>query len=82
MGRWTAGRWRRADAVAEMSGALDRRLTALERAPGAGGVELRVFSTIAEADADAEPARPGMALLRIITGVPRSRRVDVAAHDA
>ena len=42
-----------------MSGSLDRRLTAPERAPGAGGVDLRVFSTVAEADADAEPTGPG-----------------------
>jgi hypothetical protein len=54
-----------------MNGSLDRRLTALERASGAGGVDLRVFSTVAEADADAEPSRPGVEVLRIITGVPR-----------
>jgi hypothetical protein len=54
-----------------MSGSLDRRLTALERASGAGGIDLRVFSTRAEADADAEPSRPGVTVLRIITGVPR-----------
>jgi hypothetical protein len=56
-----------------MSVSLDRRLTALERAPGAGGVVIRVFSTVAEAeaDADAKPSRPGVEVLRIITGVPR-----------
>jgi hypothetical protein len=60
---------------------LDRRLTALERVPGAGGVDLRVFSTVAEADADAEPAMPGMEVLRIITGVPRAAGRGVSAND-
>jgi hypothetical protein len=66
--------------MAGMRGSLDRRLTALERAPGAGGVELRVYSTVAEADADAEPARPGMKVLRIITGVPRAAGRGVSAN--
>jgi hypothetical protein len=71
MGLWPAGRGRRADGMAGMRGSLDRRLTALERAPGAGGVELRVFSTDAEADADAKPSGPRVEVLRIVTGVPR-----------
>ena len=37
-------------------------------------VELRAFSTAAEADADTEPPRPGMELVRVITGVPRADR--------
>ena len=74
------GRWRRAVAVAGMRGSLDRRLTALERAPGAGGVELRVYSTVAEADAEAEPTRPGTEVLRIITGVPRAAGRGVSAN--
>jgi hypothetical protein len=41
-----------------MSSRRDLRVTKLERAPGAGGVDLRVFGTVAEADADTRPA-PG-----------------------
>ena len=55
-----------------MSSRLDLRVAKLERAPGAGGVDLRVFGTAAEADADTRPAGPGMKVLRIITGVPRA----------
>jgi hypothetical protein len=51
---------------------LDRRLIALERARAARRLDLRVFSTIAEAKADTEPERPGTTVLRIITRVPRS----------
>jgi hypothetical protein len=54
-----------------MSSRLDLRVAKLERAPGAGGVELRVFSTDAEADADAKPSGPRVEVLRIVTGVPR-----------
>jgi hypothetical protein len=54
-----------------MSTRLDLRVAKLERAPGAGGVELRVFSTDAEADADAKPSGPRVEVLRIVTGVPR-----------
>ena len=44
-----------------MSSRLDFRLTKLERVPDAGGVDLRVFGTVAEAGADARPpwARDG-----------------------
>jgi hypothetical protein len=52
-----------------MSSRLDLRVAKLERAPGAG--ELRVFSTDAEADADAKPSGPRVEVLRIVTGVPR-----------
>ena len=56
-----------------MSGRLDRRLTMLERAPGAGGVDFRVFATLAEADADIRPAGPeAMKVVHIITGVYRA----------
>jgi hypothetical protein len=51
---------------------LDRRLIALERAPAARGVEIRAYSTDAEADADTRPPRPGATVLRIVTGVSRS----------
>jgi hypothetical protein len=54
-----------------MSGPLDQRLTALERAPGARGVDLRVYGTHAEADADPRPPGPGMKVLKVITGVVR-----------
>lgn len=36
-----------------MSSPLVRRVTALERAPGKRGLDLRMFATVAEADADA-----------------------------
>jgi hypothetical protein len=55
-----------------MNNPLDRRLIALERAPAARGVDIRAYGTQAEADADARPPGPGMQLLRIITGVPRT----------
>ena len=51
--------------------AVNRRLTMLERAPAARGVDLRVFATIAEASADTQSPGPGMEVLRIITGVHR-----------
>jgi hypothetical protein len=56
-----------------MSGALDRRLIALERASGARGLDIRTFATVAEADRDAaaNPPGPGVEVLRIVTGVPR-----------
>lgn len=50
---------------------LDRRLIALERAPAARGVELRVYATEAEAKAYTKPARWGVTMLAIVTGVPR-----------
>jgi hypothetical protein len=50
----------------------ERRLAVLERAPDARGVDFRVFSTVAEADADARPSGPGMKVIAIVTGVPRS----------
>jgi hypothetical protein len=59
MGRWA------------VSNPLDRRLTALEQALGVSRVVWRVFGTAAEADADAEPAGPGVEVLRIVTGVSR-----------
>jgi hypothetical protein len=56
-----------------MSSRRDLRLTKLERASGAGGIELRVYGTEAEADADVRPPAPGTAAVHvIITGVPRS----------
>jgi hypothetical protein len=54
-----------------MTGPLQRRLSALERAPGVSRVVLRVFGSGAEADADTEPPLPGTTVLRIITGVSR-----------
>jgi hypothetical protein len=48
-------------------------LTALEQAPGARREVWRVFGTNAEADADAEPPPSGASVLRIVTGVSRSR---------
>jgi hypothetical protein len=57
--------------VAPVSRPLERRLTALERAPDARGVDFRVFSTVAEADADARPSGVGMKVIAIVTGVPR-----------
>jgi hypothetical protein len=54
-----------------MSNPLDRRLLALERAPDARGVAVRVYCTQAEAEADSEPPRPGTVVLGIVTGVPR-----------
>ena len=42
-----------------MSSRLDLRVAKLERAPGANGVDLRVFGTVAEADADTRPAGSG-----------------------
>jgi hypothetical protein len=55
-----------------MSNPLDRRLIALERAPGGGGIVFRVYGTDAEADADPRPPLPGTTVLRIVTGVSRS----------
>ena len=40
-----------------MSSRLDLRVAKLERGPVARGLDLRVFSTIAEAEADADPPR-------------------------
>jgi hypothetical protein len=48
-------------------------LTALELARDTRSLDLRVFSTIAEAEADPEPQRPGTTMVRTVTGVPRSR---------
>jgi hypothetical protein len=56
-----------------VSNPLERRLTALEQAPGARREVWRVFGTNAEADADAEPPPSGASVLRIVTGVSRSR---------
>jgi hypothetical protein len=55
-----------------MRSRLDLRVAKLERAPGAGGVDLRVYGTVAEADADTRPARPGTEVHIIVTGVPRA----------
>jgi hypothetical protein len=55
-----------------MSGALDRRLIALERAPAARGLLLRVYAIHTDAEADREPPEPWRALLKIITGLPRA----------
>ena len=55
-----------------MSSRLDLLVGKLERAPGSGGVDLRIFGSAKEADADAEPVGPGMEVVRIVTGVPRS----------
>ena len=56
-----------------MSSRLDLRVAKLERAPGAAGVELRVYGTQAEADADVRPPAPGTAVVHvIITGVPQA----------
>ena len=55
-----------------MSSRRDLRVTKLERAPGAGGVDLRVFGTVAEADADTRPAGSGMEVHVIVTGVARA----------
>ena len=57
---------------------IARRLAALERATGAGRVEIHVFGTVAEANADAEPSRPGVKVLRIVTGgrVPSERNCE------
>ena len=54
-----------------MSSRLDFRLTKLERVPDAGGVDLRVFGTVAEAGADTRPPGPGMEVVSIVTGVAR-----------
>jgi hypothetical protein len=54
-----------------VSNPLERRLTALEQAPGASRVVWRVFGTNADADADVEPPRSGATVLRIVTGVSR-----------
>ena len=50
---------------------LERRLVALERAPVAFGLVVRVYATYADADADSEPLELGRRVLAVITGVPR-----------
>jgi hypothetical protein len=55
-----------------MSSRLDLRVAKLERALGAGGVDLRIYGSAAEADADTRPAEPGMEIHVIITGVVRA----------
>ena len=55
-----------------MSSPLARRLTALESAPCAPRVVIRVFDTSSEAIADTEPVEPGTNLLRIVTGIRRA----------
>jgi hypothetical protein len=55
-----------------MSSRLDLRVAKLERAPGAGGVDLWFFSSRELADADTRPARPGMEVHVIVTGVARA----------
>ena len=55
-----------------MSSRLDLRVAKLERAPGAGGVDLRVFGSAEAADADTRPAESGMEVHVIITGVVRA----------
>jgi hypothetical protein len=49
-----------------MSSRLDLRVAKLERAPGAGGIELRVYGTQAGADADVRPPAPGTAVVHVI----------------
>jgi hypothetical protein len=53
---------------------IAQRVVKLERdaALAACSLDLRVFSTIAEAEADAEPAEPEVEVVRIVTGVRRS----------
>jgi hypothetical protein len=55
-----------------MSCRSDLRVANLERAPGAGGIELRVYGTEHEAAADVRPPAPGTAVVKIITGVSRA----------
>ena len=50
--------------------AIERRLIALEQAPGASREVWRVFGTRAEADT--EPPLPGTTVVRAVTGVPRT----------
>ena len=54
-----------------MSNPLDRRLTALESAPDASGLDLRVYGTQADADADIRSPAPGMEVICVVTGVCR-----------
>ena len=53
-----------------MSSRLDLRIAKLERASGAGGVDIRIYGSAAEAAADTRPVGP--ATMIIVTGVPRS----------
>ena len=53
-----------------MSSRIEARIAALERAPGTGGIDFRVFGTDAEAAADMRPVGPATVI--IVTGVPRS----------
>ena len=53
-----------------MSSRIEARIAALERAPGANGVDLRVYGSAAEAAADTRPVGPATVI--IVTGVPRS----------
>lgn len=55
-----------------MSSRLDLRVAKLERAPAARGVDLRVYGTRAEADADTRPPGPGTKVIAIVTGVCRA----------
>ena len=54
-----------------MTHPLHRRLSVLERAPGAGHTAWRAYGTEAEAAACAEPQAPVTTLVVIITGVQR-----------
>ena len=55
-----------------MSSRLDLRVAKLEHALGAGGVDLRVYASPAEASADTRPPGLGMKVIAIVTGVPRA----------
>jgi hypothetical protein len=58
-----------------MSSRLDLRVAKLERAPGANGVDLRIYGSYELADADTRPVRPGMEVHVIVTGVARAADV-------
>ena len=55
-----------------MSNPLDRRLAALERAPGARRVVYRIYSSAAEAEADNERPPPETTVIAMVTGVARA----------
>jgi hypothetical protein len=52
--------------------ALPCRVAKLERAPGANGVDLRIYGSAAEAAADTRPVGPGTEMQIIVTGVVRA----------
>lgn len=55
-----------------MSSRLDLRVAKLERAPGANGVDLRIYGSAAEAAADTRPVGPGTEIHIFVTGVVRA----------